>query len=66
MVKTKETRNTFDVWICQKEPFKQMYIKNTITCTWEGIEKACIILNSFIPVYINVIVGYDLASNRHN
>ena len=64
MIKSEPKRDTFDIWICEKEPFKQMYIKNTITCSWDDIEKACIIANSAIPETENIIIGYDLTSNR--
>ena len=64
MIKREEKRELFDVWVCEKEPFNQMYIKNTVLSTWENIEKVCIVLNSVIPDTENIIIAYDLKSNR--
>lgn len=65
MLKGGVKRETFDIWVCKKQPFETMYVKNTTTCSWEDIEKACIVANSVIPAPVNITIGYDLTTNRN-
>lgn len=65
MLKSEEKRESFDIWVCKKEPFTQMFIKNTIMCSWEKIEIACTILNKAIPESNDIVIAYDLTANRN-
>jgi len=65
MIKSMPNRETFDIWVCQRNPFELLYIKTTITCSWEQAEKACCIIDSVLAESA-FILCYDLTSNRHN
>ena len=54
----------FDIYISQREPFKPLFIKTTVTASQDRVEYACIMINEMIPPEHNFMFTYDFINNR--